>query len=336
MKKYMAALALFLAVILLAVPVSADGGEESAENETETAAPVTETAPVTEADGGEDELRRALEINEKLYGLYSTWTAVIGIVLVLVTLFGIGIPLYNQHSIDKKIKAASSELWRQSAEIDRRRTAIMNAAMLSASKEYGISNDILRRLLKDEAGEDDTYLHLMIGRNVFYEYYVERLGGGDLALTDAGRREAENAIEHYLIAAGRADGAASYYELGAVFPDSIAHELSILTSMLIESSINTAGCGNYHALTVRVLRATEKILGVSSFDDIANMDQTNVFLMNYIVLQRDLARSYMHFGNVKAREQYEYVLKLYTISNEIDYESEIADCRQRIAELGDK
>lgn len=93
------------------------------------------------------ELEQALAINEKLFGIYETWTAVISVVLILVSVISIVIPLYNNKIIDKKIEKAISNLKEESNAINQKQISINNALMLSASKDYSTSNVILNKLL---------------------------------------------------------------------------------------------------------------------------------------------------------------------------------------------
>lgn len=273
------------------------------------------------------ELEYALQTNEKLFDIYGTWTSVITIILILITIVGLAVPLYNSKTIDKKIKRAISNLKSESESITKKQLELTNALMLSASKEYGASNAILDRLI--EKFPDDSYLHLLIARNIFQQF--ETITASSLNNNDVD--SIERAIQHFLYVAYNTDIESEYYELGAVFPNSIVHELCYLTHTLVEYSITQQGSGHYHKLTTKVLRAIEYMLNIHEFDDIANEDQTNVFIMNYVLLNHALAQSYMYFGNIKAKEQYEYALKLYQISTPLDYSSEIEDCRRAIKTL---
>lgn len=273
------------------------------------------------------ELEYALQTNKKLFDIYGTWTSVITIILILITIVGFAVPLYNSKTIDKKIKKAISNLKSESEAITKKQLELTNALMLSASKEYGASNAILDRLI--EKSPDDSYLHLLIARNIFQRF--ETITASSLDNNDVD--SIERAIQHFLYVAYNTDIESEYYELGAVFPNSIVHELCYLTHTLVEYSITQRGHGHYHKLTTKVLRAVEHILNIQEFDDIANEDQTNVFIMNYVTLNHALAQSYMYFGNIKAKEQYEYTLKLYQISTTLDYSSEIEECRRAIKTL---
>ena len=273
------------------------------------------------------ELEYALQTNEKLFDIYGTWTSVITIILILITIVGFAVPLYNSKTIDKKIKRAISNLKSESEAITKKQLELTNALMLSASKEYYASNAILNRLI--EKHPDDSYLHLLIARNLFQQN--EDKTASSLNSDDADN--IEKAIQHFLYVAYNIDIESEYYELGVIFPDSIVHELCHLTHTLVEYSITQRSHGHYHKLTTKVLRAIEHILDIHEFDDIANEDQTNVFIMNYVLLNHALAQSYMYFGNIKAKEQYEYTLKLYQIATTLDYSSEINDCRRAIKTL---
>ena len=273
------------------------------------------------------ELEYALQTNEKLFDIYGTWTSVITIILILITIVGFAVPLYNSKTIDKKIKRAISILKSESEAITKKQLELTNALMLSASKEYGASNAILDRLT--EKSPDDSYLHLLIARNIFQRF--ETITASSLDNNDVD--SIERAIQHFLYVTYNTDIESEYYELGAVFPNSIVHELCYLTHTLVEYSITQRGHGHYHKLTTKVLRAIEYMLNIHEFDDIANEDQTNVFIMNYVLLNYALAQSYMYFGNIKAKEQYEYALKLYQISTTLDYSSEIEECRRAIKTL---
>lgn len=101
----------------------------------------------------------------------------------------------------------------------------------------------------------------------------------------------------------------------------------------VEHSTKQNGRADYHKLAVKVLRTIEKVLKFDSFDDIANEDQTNVHLMNYKGLNFELAKSYRFYGNIKAKEQFEYCLQLFTISADDGYEKEIDECKEALREI---
>ena len=273
------------------------------------------------------QLEESLALNKELLSVYETWTSIISIILILVTIFGVAVPLYSNFRIDKKINSATKRLRKEQEKIMEKNLSVNNALMLSASKEYWASNEVLNDILKEN--KDNAYLHLLIGRNLFLQYGDENL---EKTLNNEALRDIEEAINHYLFVANHTKAEDKYYALGVIFPDSIIHELCILTSILIKHSLK-GQCANYHKLTVSVLRAIEKVLGIKDFDDIANDEQTNVHIMNYINLNHELAKSYAHFGNIKAKEQYLYTLKLYSISTDLDYKKEIDSCTKALAEL---
>ncbi len=291
----------------------------------------TEEVSLNQENSNEDDyktkLEEALTTNQELLGIYDTWTSIISIILILVTVFGIAVPIYANIRIDKKIKSATKRLKKDQEEIIEKNLLINNALMLAASKEYWSSNEILNDILKED--KDNTYLHLLIGRNYFLQYEGENQPQN---LDEEDLQNIEDAINHYLFVANHSNTEEKYYELGVIFPNSIIHELCILMSKLIEHSLK-GQCANYHKLTSSVLKAIEKILGIKNFDDIANDEPTNVHIMNYIGLNHELAKSYAHFRNIKAREQYEYTLKLYSISGDLDYTEEIAKCKKALGEL---
>lgn len=267
-----------------------------------------------------DELENALSINEKLFSIYGTWTSVIGIILILVTIFGIVAPLYANSQINKKIEHSSEKIKKEYEKELQKNIAVNNALMLSATKDYWASNNILSEVIKKDS--DNPYLHLLIGRNTFLQYETQE---SFPELSAEALEEIEEAIQHYIFVANNTSTDETYYSLGAVFPDSIIHELCMLTSTLINYSIENPHT-HYHKITNQVIKAIEKILSIKNFDDIANEDQTNVHIMNYIILNHDLAKSYQHFGDIRAKAQYEYVLKLYSISSELDYSDNIDEC----------
>lgn len=273
------------------------------------------------------QLEESLALNKELLSIYETWTSIISIILILVTIFGVAVPLYSNFRIDKKINSATKRLRKEQEKIMGKNLLINNALMLSASKEYWSANEILNDILKED--KDNAYLHLLIGRNYFLQYEVENQ---PQKLDDEDLQNIEDAINHYLFVAEHSKTEDKYYELGVIFPDSIVHELCILTGKLIEHSLEGKH-SHYHKLTVSVLKAIEKVLGIKNFDDIADDEQDHVHIMHYVGLNHDLAKSYAHFGNVKAKKQYQYTLKLYSISKELDYSKQIAECNAAISEL---
>jgi len=66
------------------------------------------------------ELEYALQTNKKLFDIYGTWTSVITIILILITIVGFAVPLYNSKTIDKKIKKAISNLKSESEAITKK------------------------------------------------------------------------------------------------------------------------------------------------------------------------------------------------------------------------
>ena len=321
-----------LVVILLFImfPFSVHAEEIPTTTDNETVTIETEETQPNESLVDADyqaQLEESLALNKELLSVYETWTSIISIILILVTIFGVAVPLYSNFRIDKKINSATKRLRKEQEKIMEKNLSVNNALMLSASKEYWASNEILKDILKEN--KDNAYLHLLIGRNLFLQYGDENL---EKTLNNEALRDIEEAINHYLFVANHTKAEDKYYALGVIFPDSIIHELCILTSILIKHSLK-GQCANYHKLTVSVLRAIEKVLGIKDFDDIAIDEQTNVHIMNYINLNHELAKSYAHFGNIKAKEQYLYTLKLYSISTDLDYKKEIDSCTKALAEL---
>lgn len=321
---------LVIILLFIASPFSVHAEEIPATTDNETVTTeMEETQPdenLVNADY-QTQLEESLALNKELLSVYETWTSIISIILILVTIFGVAVPLYSNFRIDKKINNSTKRLRKEQEKIMEQNLSVNNALMLSASKEYWASNAILKDILKEN--KDNAYLHLLIGRNLFLQYGDENL---EESLSDEALRDIEEAINHYLFVTNHTKAEDKYYALGVIFPDSIIHELCILTSTLIAHSLK-GQCANYHKLTVSVLRAIERVLGIKDFDDIANDEQTNVHIMNYINLNHELAKSYAHFGNIKAKEQYLYTLKLYSISTDLDYKKEIDSCTKALAEL---
>lgn len=326
MKRFMIHCVPVVFVLMCVLPQTVLAQSTDAVTLNETSAPQT-TVTVSQNADDSAALEESLMLNERLLGLYDTWTAVISIVLILVTVIGIAVPLYGNSQVDKKLQKAMDKIKRDNEATMQKHLLINNAQMMTASKEYWNSNEILKELIKDDP--DSVYLHLLIGRNAFYQYVLDSTS---TEWRDDQLTEIEEAIGHYLFVADRTDNEEGYYRLGTVFPNSIIHELCMLTSILVTQSLE-AGRFHYHKLTVSVLKAIEKVLGIRDFDDVANEDQTNVYIMNYIALQHQLAKSYAHFGNIKAKEQYQRVLDLYSVSHELDYTAEIDDCRKALSEL---
>lgn len=321
-------LVIILLFIMFPFSVHAEEIPSTADNETVTTE-MEETQPdenLVNADY-QTQLEESLALNKELLGVYETWTAVISIILILVTILGIAVPLYSNFRIDKKINSATKKMRKETEALLEKNFCINNALMLSASGDYWSSNKILKDILKQD--KKNVYLRLLIGRNHFLQYTGENQPQN---LDEEDLQNIEDAINHYLFVANHSNTEDKYYELGVIFPNSIIHELCILTSKLIEHSMK-GQCANYHKLTVSVLRAIEKILGIKVFDDIANDEPSNVHIMNYINLNHELAKSYAHFGNIKAKEQYLYTLKLYSISTDLDYKKEIDSCTKALAEL---
>ncbi len=278
-------------------------------------------------DDDQKQLEESLALNKELLNVYQTWTAIISIVLILVTIFGIAFPLYSNSQIDKKINKATKKLREETENILEKNVCMNNALMLSASGDHWASNEILKDILKQD--QQNSYLHLLIGRNYFLQYEGEN---SPQKLDDQDLKNIEDAINHYLFVASHSKTEDKYYELGVIFPNSIIHELCMLTMKLLKHSME-GQCANYHKLTVSVIKAIEKVLGIKTFDDIANGEPTDVHIMNYIILNHELAKSYVHFGNVKAKEQYLYALKLYSISADMNYEDEIKACKAALSKL---
>lgn len=321
-------LVIILLFITFPFSVHAEEIPSTADNETVTTE-MEETQPdenLVNADY-QTQLDESLTLNKELLSIYETWTSVISIILILVTIFGVAVPLYSNFRIDKKINSATKKMRKETEALLEKNFCINNALMLSASGDYWSSNKILKDILKED--KKNVYLRLLIGRNHFLQYTGETQPQN---LDEEDLQNIEDAINHYLFVANHSNTEDKYYELGVIFPNSIIHELCILTSKLIEHSMK-GQCANYHKLTVSVLRSIEKVLGIKDFDDIVNDEQTNVHIMNYINLNHELAKSYAHFGNIKAKEQYLYTLKLYSISTDLDYKKEIDSCTKALAEL---
>ena len=321
-------LVIILLFIMFPFSVYAEEIPATTNNETVTTE-AKETQPnesLVDADY-QTQLEESLALNKELLGVYETWTSIISIILILVTIFGVAVPLYSNFRIDKKINSAKKRLLKEQEKIMEKNLLINNALMLSASKEYWSANEILNDILKEDM--DNAYLHLLIGRNYFLQYEVENR---PQKLDDEDLQNIEDAINHYLFVAEHSKTEDKYYELGVIFPNSIVHELCILTGKLIEHSLEGKH-SHYHKLTVSVLKAIEKVLGIKNFDDIADNEQDHVHIMNYVGLNYELAKSYAHFGNIKAKKQYQYTLKLYSISKELDYSKQIAECKKALAEL---
>ncbi len=318
---------LILVGFLLAIPVLATDTEKpTIPNATVSTAPPPSTVPAVALP---QELENTLKMNQMLQELYGTWTTVITIAISITTLVGVGLPIFSSIQIDKKIKNAVAKMQKDATKANQKQLVINNALLLSASRDYISSNQLIEKLMKEYPA--DPYLDLLYGRNVFYLFQAS-----EHALTpkDNNISMLESGVEHYLRAAtSKSIKQSNYYELGAVFSDSIIHELCIMTGLLIDYSMEHPGCSNYHRLTRSVLQAIEDLLGLHSLDAFADEDPTNTHIMNYTILNHQLAKSYEHFGNLKAKAQYEYTLKLYMISNELEYGGEKTDCVQAVERL---
>ena len=321
-------LVIILLFITFPFSVHAEEIPSTADNETVTTE-MEETQPAENLGNIDNQiqLEESLALNRELLGVYETWTSIISIILILVTIFGVAVPLYSNFRIDKKINNATRKMRKEYEKVMEKNISINNALMLSASKEYWSSNEILNDILRED--KENAYLHLLIGRNYFLQYEGENQSQN---FDEEDLKNIEDAINHYLFVANHSKTEDRFYELGVIFPNSIIHELCMLTGKLIEHSLK-GQCANYHKLTISVLRAIEKVLGIKDFDDIANDEQTNVHIMNYINLNHELAKSYAYFGNIKTKEQYLYTLKLYSISTDLDYKKEIDSCTKALAEL---
>ncbi|MCD8107070.1 MAG: hypothetical protein LUE20_03780 [Oscillospiraceae bacterium] len=318
-----------LTIVLLTVPIQFLA-EESVEAQeiSDVTVELDEQYEPSEADLKTD-LETAISINDKLFDLYGTWTAVIGIVLILVSVVGIAVPVYMNAKVDNKIRR---ELIKFKKVLEKSRVEnikINNALMLSASQEYWSSNEILEKCLNED--QSSVYLHLLVGRNVFLAY--EKQWKDSSKRSEDQIKAIQKAVEYYIFAIEHSSDDNKYYNLGAVFENSVVHELCILTGELLRYSTEEEGRANYHKLAVKVIRTIEKVLHYDSFDDIANDDQTNVYLMFYKLLNFDLAKSYLFFGNIMGKEQFEYALKLFTISADIAYDNEISECKEALDSL---
>ena len=135
------------------------------------------------------QLEESLALNKELLSVYETWTSIISIILILVTIFGVAVPLYSNFRIDKKINSATKRLRKEQEKIMEKNLSVNNALMLSASKEYWASNEVLNDILKEN--KDNAYLHLLIGRNLFLQYGDENL---EKTLNNEALRDIEEAI----------------------------------------------------------------------------------------------------------------------------------------------
>ncbi len=287
---------------------------------------------LTEATQPEEtvDIEYTVQMNEYLKGVYETWTGVIGAILTVTAIFGIAFPMYSSRQMDKKIQAAVANLKKDIEKESKKQIGINSALLLFSSNDYAMSNDILKKLMQEYP--QDVYLHLLFGRNVFYEFYAAQ---NPSEIKAENLHILEEGIEHYLKVAQSSPAKQSeYYELGAVFPDSIIHELCILTGRLLEYTSEHPTCGNYHKLARTVLHTIENLLGIKKPEDIGDEEPTNVHIMNYIILNRQLAESYEKFGSSNAEKQYERVLRLYDLSFGLDYEAEKATCQQALERLG--
>ena len=275
----------------------------------------------------QEEIEDIVHTNEQLRDIYGTWTSVIAAIFIVITVIGFAVPLYSKRSVDKKIKDAIKLINKENEIMNAKQIAISNALMLSASESYYASNKILEKLL--EKDKNDSYLNLLIARNIFLKYVDYKRSR--LELNDI--YEIKRAIDCYIFVANNRGDETEFYELGAVFSNNIIHELCTLTGCLFDYYEDKGVCSDSHKVAVKVIETIKKILGFNSFSDIANEDQTNVHLMNYIGLNHRLADSYYRFGHIDAKKQYEYVLKLYSISDELNYEKQKEECTDKIKEL---
>ncbi len=246
----------------------------------------------------------------------------------MTALLGIAFPLYSSKSIDKKIDRAVAEIKKDSEKANKKQVAINNALLLAGSKDYWASTEVLEKLQADYP--DDVYIDLLCGRNIFYIYYTS---SDSPEINDGNISDIEKGIRHYLkVAKSKTMAQSGYLDLGAVFSDSIVHELCMMTGSILEYSGEHGGA-NYHELAVSVIRAIEGIFGIKSYRELADKDPTDVHIMNYTALNHRLAESYRRFGNINARAQYERTVWLYSMSKELDRSYEIEDCKNAMKTL---
>ena len=142
-------LVIILLFIMFPFSVYAEEIPATTNNETVTTE-AKETQPnesLVDADY-QTQLEESLALNKELLGVYETWTSIISIILILVTIFGVAVPLYSNFRIDKKINSAKKRLLKEQEKIMEKNLLINNALMLSASKEYWSANEILNDILK--------------------------------------------------------------------------------------------------------------------------------------------------------------------------------------------
>lgn len=335
MKKVVLAI-IFCITMLMPISVSA---EEYSQNSSETAVQLNEIieekeSVIQEKDQQIEELIEQNNRNQKTIedyrALYSTWTAVVA---ALLAVFGVAIPIalpfvinkINKNRLDKEIE----KIQQKGDEQYEKLIHIQNAMSLLAFESYWEANECFKNLLKKYP--NDPYVKIYCARNSFREL-VEELNKDVNAVIEK-EEDVYDTINMFIDWYYETDGKlTSELMIGSVFGSSTVHEVSILISYLGNCEETNVRSG-FIKICKKASQYILDTLNIKSEEELFDLDQTDVFLMNYKQINYYLCEAYYRNKSISLKKQLQKTIRLYDADDFSREDDNLQKCRKMLEEI---
>lgn len=281
----------------------------------------------------EIEKKQALiEENQELiqiyHNLYTTWTGILG---VLLTLFGVIIPLalpfvinkINKKSLEKDIEKIDNH----SSEQYNKLLRMQNAMMLSSQGLFEISNQCFKQLKKKYP--DDPFIKIYMAKNSFKEL-MEVLKTKPAVEYESEIYSTANAYIDWFYESD--SGLIEELMIGDFYGDSTVIEVCLLVSYLADCH-DTNASPAFISLCKKACKYILDVLGVKNEEELLELDQTDVSVMNYKMLQCQLSVAYYKCGRSDSEDQLNNTIKLYSIDSFSKDSDDLKQCLRLIESI---
>ncbi|MCI9093043.1 MAG: hypothetical protein HFF36_04550 [Coprobacillus sp.] len=239
--------------------------------------------------------------------VFTTWTTVVFGILGIV----IALSIYNIYRSKKDVDEALSE-YKKIIEESKNKLEKVEEMETKLEKTYEINN-ILSSVIMNISEKNYWFAIDSIKKaleidsnNVLFNYYYARCSFLEVQKIEENRKEnneemsekdielAFESLEAYLkVLNNITEDQQNTYNLGVLFPNINIYEMTTLSLVLLNSN----ECGTYLDIVRKVLEEMRKEMQIKQIQDFAYMEQTDVSLMNYRCLLKELGLKMLYENN---------------------------------------
>lgn len=277
-----------------------------------------------------EENKRNQEIIESYQSLYSIWTIIL---TALLAVFGVLIPILLPFIMNKinetKLKKEIEKFQQYNNKQYEKMFLIQNALVLSALEDYWASNECFKRI--KNSYPDDPYINIYMARNSFRELLR--------TIPDEEQKVIENEKQIYETINLFIDW---FYEtkgilmdklmIGNIYSDNTIIEVSTLIGYLADcDQLNRKS--DFIQICKKACKYILDNLKISTDDEIYDLDQTDVYIMNYKQLNFYLCKAYYNNKNISLKNQLHKTIRLYNADDFSRCDDNLKQCEQMMSEI---